>query len=42
MFGVVGALFAVLGTGGKQYVIKEGTPITAHVAEDIELPVLPE
>lgn len=42
MFGVVGALFAVLGTGGKQYVIKEGTPITAYVAEDNELPVLSE
>jgi len=38
----VGGLFAILGSGGKQYVIKEGTPITAYVAEDIELPVLPE
>ena len=42
MYGVVGALFAILGTAGKQYVIKGGTPITAYVAEDIELPLQPE
>ena len=40
MYGVVGALFTIFGSPGKQYVIKEGTPITAYVAEDIELPVL--
>jgi hypothetical protein len=36
-----GPLGILLG-GGKGYVIKEGTPITGYVAEDIELPVLPE
>jgi hypothetical protein len=40
LLGAAGYFVAVLGSGGKQYVIKEGTPITAYVAEDIELPVL--
>jgi hypothetical protein len=36
LFGVSG----LIATSGKHYVIPEGTPLKAYVAQDIELPVL--
>ena len=41
--GIAGGVIGILaGSTGKAYVIKEGTPITAYVAEDIELPAIAE
>jgi hypothetical protein len=40
-FGILFGLAGVAATSGKKFTIAEGTPATAYVDEDIELPVLP-